>query len=651
MDKKEIILDLVEKLNMYSEYYYTFDNPLISDKEWDEMYDRLLTLEEETGIVLSNSPTKKVGGEVLKGFKKVKHSQKLFSLDKCNNYGKLGDWMADLQCKFGVENFTLEYKYDGLRIVAKYKNGKLISAATRGNGIVGEDVTAQVKTIKTLPNTIGYLGNLVVTGEVVMRRSVFKNYNATATETLKNERNAAAGAVRNLDTSITASRKLDAIIYDILEVDDEVQTQSGVNEFLSRLGFFTWEKVKVVKNIGEVTKIIDSVESEKNTLDVLIDGMVLKVNDISVRNKIGHTNKFPKWAIAFKFEAEEVSTTLLGVVWQVGRTGKITPVALLDEVELAGASVTRATLNNYNDILRKDVKINSAVFVRRSNEVIPEVLSVASHFENSLDIEMPKICPACGHNLEVVGANLFCHNSADCKPQIVGRIVHYCSRNTMNIEGVSEKTVYALIDKLSVKTVADLYDITHDVLLTLDGFKNKKAQNFINSVEKSKNCNLAQFIFSLSIEGVGDKTATDLAKQFKTFDNLKNATYDELIEVENIGEVVAESIIDYFSNAENLSILNALFDRGISIKNEQSETVYSEHFTGKTVVITGTFSSLTRHDATKLLQNMNAKVAGSVSAKTDVVIVGENAGSKFDDAMQLGIKTINEAEFLTLINK
>lgn len=648
MDKKEIIEQLVEKINMYNEHYYTFDNPLISDKEWDKLYAQLEELERETGYVLKNSPTKKVGGDVLKGFKKVRHAEKLYSLDKCNSFDRLITWITDIKSKFDVKDFSLEYKFDGLRIVLEYVNGELISAVTRGNGIVGEDVTKQIKTIKSLPKKLEFKGHLVVTGEVVMRKSVFKKYNETAAIPLKNERNAAAGAVRNIDEKITASRNLDAVIYDIISVDDEIISQKQAYDFLRNAGFLTWDYFKILSDANQVEQVIAQAESNKNKLDILIDGMVLKVNDFQKRESIGYTNKFPKWAVAYKFEADEVATILKDVVWQVGRTGKITPVAIVEEVFLAGANVTRATLNNYNDIVRKGVLINSSVFIRRSNEVIPEILGVAQHFTGSMQIEKPVVCPSCGALLKEIGANLFCDNVYNCTPQISQKIVHFCSRNAMNIEGVNEKTVEAFIENFNIKSVADLYDITYDQLLTLEGYKHKKAQNFIDNVKKSKQCEFSNLIYALSIEGVGDKTAQDIAKNFDSFDALANASLENLIAIDNIGEVVAASIINFFENDENKKIINSLFEKQITIKYSNKITNH-EFFTGKTVVLTGSLKNYTRQDASKLLQNFGANVASSVSAKTDYVIFGDEAGSKLEKAVTLGVKTLSEEEFLELI--
>ena len=370
MDKLVRMKELIARLKELNYAYYTLDNPLVSDKEYDDLYYELVSLEKETGVILDDSPTQKVGDVVLDKFKKVKHQKKLYSLNKANSFEELREWYDDMVSK-GARSFSVEYKYDGLRVTLSYENGILKRGATRGNGLVGEDVTEQVKTIRNVPKTIEYREKVTVMGEVLMRLSELKKFNKTAKEPLKNARNAAAGALRNLDTKITASRNLDAIMYDILEIDTPKSSQLEVHNFLNSNKFDTFDFFEIVSKFEDITKLIDYVDQTKSNLDVLIDGMVIKVNEYDVREKIGYTEKFPKWAIAYKFEAQELTSKVIGITWQVGRTGKLTPVCEIEPIELAGATVTHATLNNYDDIIRKDVAIGSRVFVRRSNEVIP----------------------------------------------------------------------------------------------------------------------------------------------------------------------------------------------------------------------------------------------------------------------------------------
>ena len=638
MDKLVRMKELIARLKELNYAYYTLDNPLVSDKEYDDLYYELVSLEKETGVILDDSPTQKVGDVVLDKFKKVKHQKKLYSLNKANSFEELREWYDDMVSK-GARSFSVEYKYDGLRVTVSYENGILKRGATRGNGLVGEDVTEQVKTIRNVPKTIEYREKVTVMGEVLMRLSELKKFNKTAKEPLKNARNAAAGALRNLDTKITASRNLDAIMYDILEIDTPKSSQLEVHNFLNSNKFDTFDFFEIVSKFEDITKLIDYVDQTKSNLDVLIDGMVIKVNEYDVREKIGYTEKFPKWAIAYKFEAQELTSKVVGITWQVGRTGKLTPVCEIEPIELAGATVTHATLNNYDDIIRKDVAIGSRVFVRRSNEVIPEILGVAEHSQNSQKIEKPLVCPCCHTKLVYDDINIFCPNEL-CPDRIVNKLAHFASKNAMNIEGLSDKTILQLFKVLNVTKVSDLYKLKNSDLSILEGFKEKKINNLLNSIQKSKNVTLDRFIYSLGINGVGSKTAKDLARHFGTFENLKNAKLEDLIAIKDIGDTIAQNIVEYFQNSQNLSLICELFDSGIKLESLDSINLDSV-FAGKTVVITGTLENMSRDEATTLLESMGANVSGSVSSKTDFLLCGENAGSKLNKAQSLGVKIID----------
>ena len=638
MDKLVRMKELISRLKELNYAYYTLDNPLVSDKEYDDLYYELVSLEKETGVILDDSPTQKVGDVVLDKFKKVKHQKKLYSLNKANSFEELREWYDDMVSK-GARSFSVEYKYDGLRVTLSYENGILKRGATRGNGLVGEDVTEQVKTIRNVPKTIEYREKVTVMGEVLMRLSELKKFNKTAKEPLKNARNAAAGALRNLDTKITASRNLDAIMYDILEIDTPKSSQLEVHNFLNSNKFDTFDFFEIVSKFEDITKLIDYVDQTKSNLDVLIDGMVIKVNEYDVREKIGYTEKFPKWAIAYKFEAQELTSKVIGITWQVGRTGKLTPVCEIEPIELAGATVTHATLNNYDDIIRKDVAIGSRVFVRRSNEVIPEILGVAEHSQNSQKIEKPLVCPCCHTKLVYDDINIFCPNEL-CPDRIVNKLAHFASKNAMNIEGLSDKTILQLFKVLKVTKVSDLYKLQNSDLSILEGFKEKKINNLLNSIQKSKNVTLDRFIYSLGINGVGSKTAKDLARHFGTFENLKNAKLEDLIAIKDIGDTIAQNIVEYFQNSQNLSLICELFDSGIKLESLDSINLDSV-FAGKTVVITGTLENMSRDEATTLLESMGANVSGSVSSKTDFLLCGENAGSKLNKAQSLGVKIID----------
>ena len=648
-ENEKKIRDLIEKLNVHIKNYYVLDKPTISDYEYDKMYDKLVKFEKQTGIVFSFSPTQRVGGETLKGFKQFEHIVQLYILYKCQNYEDLKNWLEGIKKEFSNATFSVEYKYDGLSIVVEYENCILTRDGTRGNGKIGEDVTAQVKTIKSVPLSIPYKEKVVIQGEGMITLSNLEKYNKIATEPLKNARNAVAGAIRNLNPKETAKRNLDLFAYSVNYIKNKnFKTQEEENNFLLLNGFKTASYYKDSKNYKEIVKTIKLVEKTKHQLDILIDGIVIKLNEIDKREEFGHTSKFPKWAIAYKFEPEEVSTVLNDVVWQVGRTGKITPIGIVSPVKLAGATVSKATLNNMNDIEKKGVKIGSRVFIRRSNEVIPEILGIAEDLKDSKKIQQPLFCPSCSSSLSQIGANLFCMN-VDCPEQIKDSLTHFCSKEAMNIEGLSEKTISQLYEKVNLKTISAIYDLTYDQLSKLNNFKEKKIQNLLHAIENSKNVSLSSFIYALGIKNVGLKTAKDLAIKFKTIDALFNLNLNSLLEIKDIGEIVAESIFNYFNNKENRLEIEKLFKKGVNIIKEQ--TVENSFFSGKNVVLTGTLLKYSRLEATKILEKNGAIVLNSVGKSTDIVIFGESAGSKLDKAKKMGITIINEEEFLKFLKK
>lgn len=636
---------LIKELNVHIRNYYVLDKPTISDLEYDRLYDKLQALERETGVVYPNSPSNRVGGEILKGFKKFNHDVPLFSLDKCNSYEELENFVIGVKKDFPDAEFSVEYKFDGLSIVVEYENGLFKRAGTRGNGKVGEDVTEQVKTIKSVPLEIPFKGKLIVQGEGLISLSNLEKYNKTAAEPLKNARNAVAGAIRNLDPKVTASRNLDWIVYSINYIEGKkFKTQKESIEFLKENGFKISDFFHIEKDVKNIEKLIDEVDKIKSSLDILMDGMVIKTNQIAYREEMGYTAKFPRWAIAYKFEAQEISTMLEDVVWQVGRTGKITPIGIVEPVELAGATIKRATLNNASDIQRKRVKIGSRVFLRRSNEVIPEILGLAEEYPTSKEIEIPTTCPSCDEKLVEIGANLFCKNE-NCPEQVIDTLTHFASRDAMNIEGYRDKTSELFFNQLGVRSPSDLYKLTLEQLTNLEGFKDKKAQNLIDAIEKSKNVKLSNFIFALGIDNVGKKTAGDLAKVFKTLENLKNATKEELQAIRDIGDVVAECVYNYFRDDKNLTEIEKLKEVGVKIEEQADNIVKNSVFNGKTFVLTGSLEKYSRNEASEILTNLGANVSSSVSKNTDYVLAGENAGSKLSKAQNLGIKIISENEF------
>ncbi len=642
--------ELVDKLNKYAYHYYVLDDPLISDKDYDKLYDELTAQEEKTGQVLPDSPTQRVGGSIIEGFVKHTHLAPLYSLDKAQNLGEVDNWLVRAQkINSSFKEFSLEYKFDGLTINLTYEKGFLVTAATRGDGIVGENVTAQVKTIKTIPLKINCTDKIEVQGEVIMRLSVLEKYNKTASEPLKNARNAAAGGLRNLDPKVTASRNLDAFIYNVgYKEGAQFKNQREMVSFLKENGFNVCKYEHYFNNIDDVKNAITQAVEKRDSLDFLIDGMVIKIADFTARESLGYTQKFPRWAVAFKFEAQEATTKIIDVVWDVGRTGKLTPSAVLEPVEIGGATVKRATLNNYEDILRKNVSINSVVFIRRSNDVIPEILGQTPDAqENLITVAKPTNCPACNTQLTEIGPNLFCQNSLSCKPQLTSRMVHFV--NATEIENLNEKTIETLFEKLNITDIAGLYSITKEMLLTLEGFKDKRSEKILTAIESSKNPPLENFIFALGISNVGKKTAKDLAKNFKTYEAIKNADLEALIAIKDIGEVVAGDLIAFFAKDSNLKVIEELFNYGVTPKEYEGQ-LNSSVFEGKTFVLTGSLEKLTRKEAGDLIEKHGGKTASAVSAKTDFVLAGENAGSKLKKAQSLNINILNEEEFLILIN-
>ena len=649
------IRELVDKLNEYSKAYYVLDAPKISDKEYDELYDELLRLEEQSGIILPDSPTQRVGGDPLPCFEPNTHIHRLWSLDKVRTREDLIDWgrrverIAESQHLPKVK-YALEYKFDGLTINLTYEGGRLITGATRGNGIVGEDITPQIKTIRTVPLTIPFKGKMEVQGECYMKLSVLDEINKTTDEKLKNARNAAAGALRNLDPRITAKRKLDCYCYNVGYIEGKkLETQDEMLGFLRENGFTVSDYLVFCDDIETVCDEIDKAEESRPHLDFLIDGMVVKVRDFATREALGATEKFPRWAMAFKFAAEETTTTVRDITWEVGRTGKLTPRASFDPVELAGATIRHATLNNFDDIRRKRVGIGSRVFIRRSNDVIPEILSAVEGDVPERQVEKPTVCPACGAHVEHRGVHLYCTNSLSCAPQIAGRLAHYASRDAMDIDTFSEKTAALFVEELKLKSIPDLYDLGPQDYMGLQGFGERRINNLMAAIERSKDCTLGAFIFAIGIPNVGAKTAKDLARRFGTIEALRSATVEQLTEVPDVGEIVARSIVEFFADPSIATQVDRLLAHGVKPRPE--EVQQDSPISGKTIVVTGTLEKLDRRQAEALIESLGGKAAGSVSKKTDYVLAGESAGSKLTKARELGVRVLNEQEFFELIGE
>lgn len=655
--------ELVEKLNQHAYEYYTLDNPGISDREYDILYDKLLKLEEKTGIILAESPTQRIGDVVLSEFKKHTHKARLWSLDKAQNEEQLKAWAKRIYKVWEEYNtlhedilpplsFVITLKFDGLTINLTYENGRLKHAATRGTGEVGEEILPQVKTIRSIPVNITNPLTMEIRGEALMTKQAFALYNQRAEIPLKNLRNAAAGALRNLNVRETARRNLSAFFYDLGYFEGRTfTTYLEILEFLEKENFPVHSYHPLCASIEEVIQEITGIADKRDSFDFEIDGLVIAVNDLKTREQLGYTIKFPRWAIAYKFEAEDALTRLIFVEWNVGRTGKVTPTALLEPVELGGVTVKRATLNNMDDIKRKGVKLASQVFIRRANDVIPEITGVLEE-EEGTDIAEPEHCPACGAKLVRDGVHLFCENSLSCKPQLVKSIVHFASREAMNIEGFNEKTAEQLFDVLDIRQIADLYHLSETDLQKLDKFKEKKIKNLLTALEKSKDCSLDSFIYALGIPHVGKKTARDLAQAFRSIEKLREAKREELLEIPDIGEIVAESITKFFGDKEIQKSIDSLLASGIRPRFAKA-AVRESPYRGKTVVVTGTLQKYTRSEIEEILSKLGANVSGSVSKKTDFLIVGENAGSKLDKARDILAKDpdntmqiVTEVDFL-----
>lgn len=599
----------------------------------------------------------------MEGFEQHRHIARLWSMDKAQSEEEILAWAQRCEKQtteaggLPKNSYCVEYKLDGLTVNLTYDGGRLIQAATRGNGEVGEAILPQAMTIRTIPLTIPFTGRMEVQGEGIMRLSELKKYNETSAEPLKNARNAAAGALRNLDPQVTASRHLDAFFYQIGYIEGRsFETQQDMLDFMKANGLNISPFVRPAQTIEEALEAVHQIEKERETLDFLIDGATIKITDMRTREVLGTTDKFPRWSIAFKFPAQETVTKLLKITWEVGRTGKLTPLAHLSPVDICGVTVKRATLNNYDDICRKRVRIGSEVWVRRSNDVIPEIMGVVWDGEGEApetDIQPPTICPACGGPLVKLrqdGVHLFCLNRTSCRPQAIARMAHFASRQGMDIETFSTRTAGLLYDELGVRSAADLYSLDREKLVALKGFGEKKADKLFAELEKSKDCELDAFLFAIGIPNIGKKTAYDLMAHFGTLEALMGATEQELVDIEDVGEIVASSITEYFADEENRRFVNRLLEAGVHPQMHMQEDA-GTLFEGLTFVLTGTLPTLSRAQAQEMIRKNGGKATGSVSKKTSIVLAGESAGSKLDKARELGVTIIDEAQFLRMIEQ
>lgn len=639
---------LKDRLNELAYRYYVLDDPAVSDAEYDALYDKLVALEKSTGVVLPDSPTRRVGGKPLSKFEQVRHLGRLYSLDKCKTREELGAWMDKLRVAGKMPRVSVEYKFDGLTINLTYRGGELVQAATRGDGVTGEVVTEQVKTIRSVPLSIPYKGVLEVQGEGIMRLSALAEYNSDPTVIpLKNARNAAAGAIRNLDPAETAKRRLEVVCYNVNYIEGRrFESGSEMMAFLKEQKFKVSDMYVLADDQKTVFDTLDKIESVRPSLDFLIDGAVVKADDFSMREELGYTEKFPRWAMAFKFAAEEMTTVVRDVIWQVSRTGKLNPLAVLDPVDIGGVTVSRATLNNISEIRRKDIRIGSRVFVRRSNDVIPEITGVAEQPEDAVEIEVPAVCPACGSPVEVRGVFAYCTDSEACEPALVSRFAHFVCRDAMDIEGLSDKTLELLYSEGKIRDFADLYSLSADDLTDLEGFKDKKIANILAAIAASKHTELKRFLFAIGIPGIGKKAAAQLADAFGTLDAVRAAKEEELLALDDFGDVMAKNVIAFWNDPLRAAEVDRLIAAGITF--EQKERTEGA-FSGKKVVLTGSLARFTRSEAKKLIEERGGEVADGVSAKVNLVIAGEAAGSKLEKAKKLGIEIIDEQKFVEML--
>ena len=656
--EKERIIELRKLLKQYSYEYYTLDSPTIPDSEYDYLFRELEDLEAKYPEMFDpDSPTQRVGGTVLSEFSKITHDRPMLSLGDVFSYDELRQWSKKIEDIYPNVEYSVEYKIDGLAMCLVYEDGVLKQAVTRGDGIVGEDVTNNVRTIFSIPMSIPYKQRYDIRGEVYMPKNSFERVNRqrrdNGEEEFANPRNAAAGSIRQLDSKICASRGLDAFWYHVPD-DVNSDTHYGSLEYARKLGFVVNDTTILCNNIEDVIKHIDDTEKIRHSLGYEIDGMVIKVNSYKLQKELGFTSRIPKWAIAYKFPAEEVRTKVEDIFITVGRTGKCTPNAKLTPVKIAGTTVSYATLHNEDNISDKDIRIDDIVIVRKAGDIIPEVVRSIKENRDGSQIKylFPSICPVCGGKLyrfEDEAAH-FCINS-ECKARLVYSISHFAERNAMNIDGLGERKAEVFVENGLLQSFEDIYKLHNkkDEILNIDKFGLKSYDNLIEAIENSKANSVDKLIYGLGIRQVGEKASKVLASYYKSLDNLMNASIDDLSSIKDIGPITAKYIIEFFNEKSNKEMIEQLRLFGVNFNYIDTSISGDSIFNGKTVVLTGTLSKYSRNDATKLLQDLGANVAGSVSKKTDYVIYGVEAGSKLTKAQELGINTLSEEEFEKLL--
>ncbi len=653
--KKELD-ELKSQISYHSNLYYNENRTEITDYEYDMLLQRVKQIENQyPQLITEDSPTQTVQGIANSTFEKVTHAVKMESLLDAFSYEELRDF--DRRVREAVENpeYVVETKIDGLSMSLEYVDGVFTRGSTRGDGLVGEDVTANLATIKSIPKKLKNApAFLEVRGEVYMPKEVFFTLNEKleneGKQPFKNPRNAASGSVRQKDSKITKERNLDIFIFNIQQISDDVQITGHKQslDLLKKYGFKVSPRYTCFDNIEDAIKEVEAIGEMRGQFSFDIDGAVIKVDDFSHRSTMGSTNKYPRWAVAYKYPPEEKETILKEIEISVGRTGVLTPTAVFDTVQLAGTSVSRAVLHNQDFINEKQINIGDTIVVRKAGDIIPEVVRLARKNTEGI-FEIPLVCPSCGAAVEKTDESALRCNNPDCPQQLVRNLIHFASRNAMNIEGLGQAVVMQLADKGLIKDVADIYYLTKEDALTLDGFKEKSANNLITAIENSKSNNMDKLVFAFGIRNVGERAAQLLCAEFKTIENLINATAEDIIKIDGFGDIVAKSVVDYFKSENALNIISRLQAAGVN--TNYTSTVQSDVLAGKTIVVTGTLPSLSRDRAEKLITDNGGKASGSVSKKTSYVLAGEKAGSKLDKANRLGIPVISEEEFLNMINK
>lgn len=636
--------ELIELINKYNYEYYTLDKPSVTDAEYDRLMQELIRLEEQyPELKRADSPTEKIGGAIIDEFKKVTHKIQMFSLGNVFNEEEIYTFDERIAKVVDRREYVCELKIDGLAVSLEYKNGVFVQASTRGDGTIGEDITHNVKTIKSVPLRLNEAVDLTVRGEIYMSKKAFNDLNEerkkSNQELFQNPRNAAAGSIRQLDSKIAASRKLDIFLYHL--PNSKFKTHYESLEYLKKLGFKVNPHIELCKDISSVIEYIKKWAEKRDSLPYEIDGIVIKLNNISDQSELGFTAKVPKWAIAYKFPATEVLTKLKDIIFTVGRTGSITPNAVLEPVKVQGSTVSRATLHNEDFIKSKDIKINDYVYIRKAGDVIPEVVKVElSRREAPIDFKMIENCPICGSTLVKKDGYVdsFCLNDS-CPARRIEALIHFASRDAMNIEGLGERIIEDFYNFGFIKSFKDIYKLYEkkEELILLEGFGEKSINNLFKAIESSKNNSLERLLFALGINGVGLKTAKVLSKRFVTLENLMNATIKELINIRDIGNVLAENIVSYFKNEENLSEIKELINLGVNTKYISKAANLDENFLNKTFVITGSFENYTRDELKEIIESKGGFTSESISKKTSIVIVGDNPGSKYEKAKSLNI--------------